>query len=502
MKRIINISYVSLFIAVFALAGCTKDFLELEPRGTELESGFYQTEEEIFEGLVAAYDMLTEGLGGGWAMPVGLLNAASDDTFAGGSDSGDQPAWVALDAFTMDPVEGPQADVWNRCYAGVYRANLVIDKASNLETLTDEFRNRTVAEGKFLRAYYYFELVRYFKNIPLIVGILGADDIYNLTQSSPDLIYAQIEADLNDARGTFELPETVGSAELGRITKGAVTALLGKVILYQNNEGRMNDAANLFEEVINSGLYALEPNYANIFSPTNEFGIESVFEINYSGEARAGWGNAWQTEGNLTVQFCGMRDYVGPDYASGWSFCPVTPKLVAALENDPRFEHTIIDGNALKTQGASYTEGYQNTDYFIRKYAALQDYTATDGEAALNWGNNVREIRLADVMLMAAETHARSGNESAALSHLNAVRARVGLQASTASGSNLLDAIYKERQLELATEGHRFWDLVRTGRAEAELGDQGFIAGKNEILPIPQSEMDITQGNFNQNPGY
>lgn len=129
MKKVINISYVVLLLAVFTLVGCTKEFLELEPRGTALESGFYQTEGEIFEALVAAYDMLTEGLGGGWGMPVGLLNSASDDTFAGGSDSGDQPAWVALDAFTLDPVEGPQADVWNRCYAGVYRANLVIDKA-------------------------------------------------------------------------------------------------------------------------------------------------------------------------------------------------------------------------------------------------------------------------------------------------------------------------------------------------------------------------------------
>lgn len=502
MKKVINISYVVLLLAVFTLVGCTKEFLELEPRGTALESGFYQTEGEIFEALVAAYDMLTEGLGGGWGMPVGLLNSASDDTFAGGSDSGDQPAWVALDAFTLDPVEGPQADVWNRCYAGVYRANLVIDKAENLEVLTDEFRNRTVGEAKFLRAYYYFELVRWFKNVPLIIGTLGADEIYEITQAAPSEVYAQIEADLTAARNTFEIPETVGASELGRITKGAATALLGKVILYQNNEGRMVEAANLFEEVINSGLYALEPNFADIFDPANEFGIESVFEINYSGAARAGWGNAWQTEGNLNVQFFGMRDYVGPDYASGWSFCPVTPKLVSAMENDPRYEHTIIDGNALKAQGASYTEGYQNTDYFVKKYAAYADYSPTDGEVGLNWGTNVREIRLADVILMAAECHSRSGNDGAALSHLNTVRSRVGLQPSAASGSNLLDAIYKERQLELATEGHRFWDLVRTGRAAAELADQGFIEGKNEILPIPQAEVDITQGNIAQNPGY
>ena len=198
-----------------------------------------------------------------------------------------------------------------------------------------------------------------------------------------------------------------------------------------------------------------------------------------------------------------MRDYVGPIYANGWSFCPVTEELVTFMQNDPRAEHTIIDGNDLKQQGASYTEGYQNTDYFIKKYAGLQDDRATDGEPALNWDYNVREIRLADVILMAAEAYARSGNDAQARDYLNQIRTRVGLQPFTSvSGPALLDAIYSERRLELATEGHRFFDLVRTGRAVEELGDQGFQANKNEVLPIPQTEIDISEGNLIQNQGY
>ena len=173
------------------------------------------------------------------------------------------------------------------------------------------------------------------------------------------------------------------------------------------------------------------------------------------------------------------------------------------MKDDPRFEHTIIDANELLDQGASYTPGYQDTGYFIRKYAPLQQDKATDGEVALNWAYNHREIRFADVLLMAAEAFSRGGSDDKAKGYLNQVRQRAGLSSLlTISGPAVLEAIYAERQLELALEGHRFFDLVRTGRAVAELGDQGFVAGKNEVLPLPQSEIDIAEGNLIQNPGY
>ena len=501
-RIIINISFVTLFL-VFGTS-CTKDFLELSPRGTTLENNFYQTEEEMFEALVAVYDVLQWGGTEGWTMRLGLLNAASDDTYAGGSDASDQPSWVAWDKFTLDPFLGPQLGFWNKGYAGIYRANLYLDKVEEVPDISDVFKNRSIAEVKFLRAFYYFDLVRLFENIPLITTVVSGDAIYEQVQASPAAVYAQIEQDLVDALNTFELPETVSSSELGRVTRGAVAALLGKVILFQNDESRMSEAAGYFEQVINSGLYNLEPNYEDIFKSDNEWGMESVFEIQYSGNHRGGWENFGNgTEGNYDVQFFGMRDYVGPIYANGWSFCPITEKLVAAMENDPRYAATIIDGVQLKNIGATYTEGYQNTDYFIKKYGPLQEDKALDGEPALNWGYNVREIRLADVLLMAAEAHARAGNDGAARGYINQVRSRVSLQPFTSqSGDVLLEGIYRERQLELATEGHRFFDLVRTGRAIDELGDQGFQANKHERLPIPQTEIDITEGNIVQNPGY
>jgi len=499
-----HLKYSLFALVVLALfSACTADWLELQPRGQKLEANFYQTEEEIFEGLVAAYDVLTWGGTNGWTMKLGLLNAASDDTYAGGSDASDQPAWVAYDQFNLDPFLGPQSGLWNKGYTGIYRANLVMEKAELLEGIDPTFRNRTVAEAKFLRAFYYFDLVRFFENVPLIERVLSGDELYTQTQAPSSEVYALIEEDLRSVLNTVELPITVPANELGRITQGAAKALLGKVIIYQNDNGRMDEAADLLEEVINDGVYALEADYGDIFSNNNEYGVESVFEISFSGAARGGWDRFSNgTEGNYNVQFFGMRDYVGPDFATGWSFCPVTEKLAEKLAGDPRYEHTIIDGVALQAQGASYTAAFQNTDFFIRKYAGLEAEKATDGEPALNWSKNVREIRLADVYLLAAEARARNNEDMIARGHLNKVRSRVGLQPVSGTGDALLNLIYDERQKELATEGHRFFDLVRTGRAVTELADRGYVDGVHNVLPIPQSEIDISEGNIKQNNGY
>ncbi len=504
MKNIFVKSIIYTFVFCSATA-CKKDFLELNPIGTKLESNFYKTEKEVFEGIVAVYDVLQWGGTNGWTMKLGLLDAASDDCLAGGSDASDQPSWVAWDKFTLDPNLGPQRGLWNKNYTGIYRANLILEKmqASDISGLTDTKKARYIAEVKFLRAYFYFDLLRFFGNIPLIINTLGADQIYKQTQTTPDKIYAQIEKDLNEAIAETNLPQTVVPDELGRVTKGAAQAMLGKVILFQNNTTRMGEAATLFEDVITSGIYLLEANYGDIFKPTNKFGVESVFEVVHSNVQRGGWENFINgTEGNYNVQFFGMRDFNGSTYANGWGFCPVTDSLVNFMRTDPRFQHTVIDGKSLKSQGANYAAGYQNTDYFIKKYTPLQSTKAVVGEPALNWGYNIKEIRFADVLLMAAESFARAGNDAKAKTYLNRVRSRVGLQATNSAGTALLDDIYKERRLEFATEGLRFWDLVRTNRAASALGNQGFLQNKNEFLPIPQQEIDITQGLIKQNNGY
>lgn len=506
-----NIVYAFCFVVSGLLfTGCGDEFLELEPRGTNLETNFYKTQDEIYQGLVATYDVLGWQGTNGWTMQMGLLNAASDECFAGGSDASDQPSWVAWDQFSLTPLIGPQQGLWSKNYSGVYRANLLLQKLEeNGGDMDPGFVARTTAELKFLRAWFHFDLVRLFGNILLFTEPVSVDDILNVQQVPQAEVYALIEQDLTEALATAELPQTVTPTELGRATKDVVNALMGKVILFQNQEDRMRLAADHFEAVISSQNYFLVDDFGSIFLRENEWGPESVYEIQYSDNLPGDFGCCFNsgpvnrsTEGNYDVQFVGMRDYAGPEYSAGWGFCPITPKLVELMTGDPRFQHTIIDGLQLQANGGSYSVGFQNTDYFVKKYAPRKSDSATDGIPELGWLNNYRAIRYADVLLMAAEANARSGEEGKARQYLNQVRLRLSLQpyAGNVTGQNLINAIYRERNLELATEGHRFWDLVRTGRAAETL--DGFVAGKHEYLPIPQLEIDLSQGALKQNPGY
>lgn len=479
-------------------ASCSKDFLELTPKGTELEDNFYKTEQQMFQGLVSVYDVMQWGTSGGYTMKMPLLSAASDDCYAGGSDASDQPSWVAYDNFTLDPYRGPQKGLWEKNYTGVYRANLLLSKIEKSTGLSATFVARVTAEAKFLRAYFYFDLVRLFGRIPLITSAIPTSELYSQKQVEATAIYVQIEKDLKEAKP--DLPATLPVSEYGRITQAAAAAMLGKAIIYQNNNARMAEAAALLKEVNTSPAYHLLSNYADIFSAANKFNAESVLEIPHSNLASWGdWGWINGGEGNVATQFVGPADYNGPVYSNGWGFCPVTESLVTAMTGDPRFAATIIDGNAMKAQGAKYTPRYQNTDYFIRKYGPVTAYRSAVGTAEINWPINEIEIRLADTYLLEAEALVRGSGDAARAKYLlDTVRSRVKLPSIPAT----LDNIYLERRLELATEGHRFFDLVRTGKAVDVLGPRGFKANKNEVLPIPQSEIDVTNKILEQNKNY
>lgn len=499
-----SIKYGVLFFAAFAaLNACKKDFVEILPTGdTKLEVNYYTTPAQVFTGIVAAYDPLGSETGSSYSSKLGLLNVASDDCAAGGAAPGpDQPSWSAWDNFSVNVAQGPQADLWGRNYTGIYRANLILTKMNNVPGLTDAVKGRYTAEAKVLRAYYYFDLVRLFKNIPLIVAPIPAAQISTLLQVKPELVYAQIEKDLTEAIAESNLPASVPAAtEGGRVTKGAAKALLGKVLLY---EGKWQAAAEQFADVngtpggTSTYGYSLLPKYADIFRPDNKFNSESIFEIVHTSQAQQGWGAWGAFEGNVMVQMVGPRNYTGPTYETGWGFCPLTTSLVTALQNDPRYNYTVANIDSItKAVGGSYEKGASNTGYFIEKYAPKTQWkTKLAGDAALNYPNDYIEIRLADTYLMEAEALVQAGGNTArAQALMDAVRARVGVASIPATLAN----IYAERRLELSTEGHRFFDLVRTGQAAANL--PGFVAGKNEILPIPLGDMTNTK--LVQNPGY
>ncbi len=485
------------FVALAVLTSCSKDWLEVEPKGTTLEANYYQNADQAFAGLVSVYDPLGMEWVNTYTSKVGLLNCASDDCYAGGASYGDQITWETWNSYTLDPGNGPQESFWGRNFSGINRANTLLSKLDGVpmdETLKERFR----AEAKFLRAYYYFDLVRLFRNVPLFTELLSPSEFFNVTQASPEDVFAQIEKDLNEAIPF--LPLTVPEIENGRVTQYAALALLGKVILWQNDESRMLEAAAHFHQVNTAPYYELLPDYASIFRPDNKYNKESIFEISYSNAAIGYWQfpSPPAGEGNLLVQLCGPRAYNGPTYSAGWGFNPILPDLVAELRATNRYKGTVANIDSIAQAGqASYEKGYQNTGYFLQKFAPLADFMSSGGgDPVLEWPYNYIEIRLADTYLMEAECLVRGGNAGAAQEWLDKVRARVGLPSVPAT----LENIYYERRVELATEGHRWFDLVRTGKAAEVLAFKGFVAGKHEILPIPLSELGNTQ--LVQNPGY
>ncbi len=495
MKRY-NIYLSALILGFLILNSCSDKFLNVDPKGTTLETNYYKNADEAYKGLVSCYDPLGTECGKTYSNKIGPLNSASDDCYAGGGSSSDVPAWQVWNNYTIDAATGIQADFWSRNFTGVYRVNTLLSKLDAV-SMDAALKARFFAECKFLRAYYYFDLVRLFKNVPLFTSPLAPKDYFNVLQASPEAVYAQIESDLNEA--IPNLPVAVTTGENGRVTKMAAIALLGKVILYQNNESRMLEAADLFEQVNTSTNYHLLENFGMIFRPDNKFNSESIFEIVHTSKAMSGWESWPNFEGNVYTQMCGPRAYVGPTYVAGWGFNPITLELVNLLKNDPRYKYTVVNIDSLKTAGvANYEKGYQSTGYFVAKFAPLKEFKDTiGGDPVLNYPNDVMEIRLADTYLMEAEALVRGGGDAAkAQSYLDQVRARVGLPSIPAT----LENIYKERRLELATEGHRWFDLVRTGQAATALASKGFTPNKNEILPIPLAELTNTK--LKQNPGY
>ena len=275
--------------------------------------------------------------------------------------------------------------------------------------------------------------------------------------------------------------------------------------MYQD---KFSESANVLEPLINSGPYILIPDYSTMFEKDNENNAESVFEVQYTDLEGAGFECLQCSEGNVAVGFNGIRNYsVLPDspgdiYESGFSFNVPTQEVVDEFEiGDLRKDVAILDIDAWAALvNATFSIGFEHTGYYNLKYIARKG-DANTGDANLTNPNNYRSIRFADVLLMAAEALNRGGIDDArAQSYLNQVRLRAGLEEVSLTGSALTTAIYHERRVELVGEGHRFFDLVRTGRAAQEI--DGFMAGKHELFPIPDIEIQLTGNRWAQNPGY
>lgn len=509
-KRFIYKSLSVLFLAgiSFGAVSCDRGNLEdVKNTGTFDTSNYFQNEEQAFGGLVATYDMLRK-YSGGFENMVTFFNGASDDFYSGGGNSSDGAGIQGFSNYSINPIIMPLS-YWKDYYQGIAKANLLLERLPAIN-MNDQNKKRFTAEAKVLRSLYYFELLRMFKNIPLILKTFKYDDdYYNIPQAKPEAVYAQIEADILAAINDLPVTTTVPS-EKGRITQGTARAILGKIYLYDKKN---TEAAAQFEMV--NGVpgqtsqygYKLVSNFADLWKVDNKFTTESVLEVMHTNVGNADWPiwGSGKDEGNSINVMLGIKSYGrvanvpnndAPDLYASWGFNPVTDDLFNFMQGDPRLDATIFNGKKFKAEGKiTYSPGYRDTGYFLNKYLPRNaDKSNLPGPTELNFRQNYIVIRLADTYLMEAEALGGVGGRAQAL--LDAVRARVGLASIPVS----IQAIKDERRRELAGEGHRWFDLVRWGDAQAKLGTRGFIAGKHEVLPIPFNELQNTA--LTQNPGY
>ena len=508
MKKYLFISLITITVFATVTSSCSDDFVDRPVEYSIDSENYFNSKSDYENAVIASYDLLQSTF-----INVLMGEIASDNTFAGGNSPTDVPGYQQIDQMTHGPVNANLKQLWDWMFAGVQRANYILE----FKDKTDfEGKDKIIAEARFLRAYYQFELVKWFGGIPMKgdARFIPGDET-SIPRSSVSEVYTSIQNDLIFAAAN--LPAI--PAQQGRATSGAAMALLGKAYLYDK---KYDLAADTFGKLIATGQYHLVKTsdltpqqisggltaFGSIFEEAGENGPESVFEIQYTDVEGASYGQLQYSEGNVAVGFAGPFGYVGPVFADGNNFNLPTPKIVSAFEaGDSRKAVTILDMVAWIAQnpGTSYTKQNQDTGYFNRKYIPRKRRPEAAGDVKLTSPNNYRAIRYADVLLMAAEAYNKSTvvNDVLARKYLNEVRARAfgdNDHNISASGAALADFIQAERRVEFAGEGIRFFDLVRTGKAAQEI--PGFTAGKNELFPIPIEEIQFANGNWDQNPNY
>lgn len=493
--------YATLLITV--LSSCKK-WVDYNPREdfriTELD--YLQSETDYRTMAVSTYTPMQ------WMTYMTMIgDIATNNAASGGENASDVLSFQQIDDYTHTPINANLTEVWQAAYEGINRCNYLHQyKDANPAGTKVDFAGKEALYGEvyFLRAFYYFSLVKMFGDVPLFADKrLSLSDSKKLQRSPKAEVYKQVEADLLKAISTLPAVQV----QKGRITKYAAQALLGKVYLYQN---KYTEAIAQLQPIIDANAFSLVSNFGSIFLASGENGAESVFEIQYSNTSPYyNWGGVTRGQGNLAVQMCGIRGLNGSGampYASGWSFNLPTSNLANAYTTgDQRKAATILDIEAYKTANPSFNITYQvapykNTGFYNQKYHPRKGETS--GQIELNYLNNYRTIRYADVLLMAAEayTKAATPNITRAQTYLNLVRRRAfgdNLHDITSTGDVLYQAILDERRLEFAMEGEYFFDLVRTGQTNKITG---FVKGKHEVFPIPQVEIDIS--GLKQNNGY
>lgn len=488
--------YMAALMLSVALVGCSKDFLDKAPLDTINTENFYQTADDAVAAINGAYQPLQWPKLYNMRMWTTDIMAGNSIVGAGGGDDGVETQDESN--FVTTPDNPGVLDLWRGPAPGILRCNLILQKVPAIN-MDENLKNRILGEAKFLRANYYFILVRFFGDVPLILSPLyPGDDLRPFRTPKAD-VYQQIIKDLTDAIALLPTRDAYTGANVGRASKGSAVGLLAKVNL---TLGNWQATVDLCEQVKNLG-YQLNANYAQNFDPITKNTKESLFEIQYAGKTSYDfWSNENQSSWLSTFQGPRGSDMV----AGGWGWNQPTQEFVDAYEaGDLRKDVTVLYEGGPKFDGMDYKKSYSATGYNLRKFLVTKSVSSSSYD---NSPMNFPALRYADVLLMKAEALNELGRTAEADLPLNEVRSRAGLPnvAKNLSVDQFREKVLHERRMELAFEGQYWFDLVRVKNGQWGLSFLHSIGKSNAsekhlLLPIPQKERD-SNPNLTQNNGY
>lgn len=483
------------FTAAIVIAGCSKSFLEKAPLDSVNTSNFYKTADDAIAAINAAYQPLQRPKLYNLRMWTTDIMAGNSEVGAGGGTDGIETKDEANFVTTTD--NAGVLDLYRGPAPGILACNIVLEKVPAIN-MDENLKKRILGEAHFLRGLYYFILVRFFGDVPLITKPQNVGDDLQPARTPKDEVYKQIISDLTNAMDTLPPRESYSGPDVGRASKGSATGLLAKVYL---TLGNYQKAVDLCKQVTALG-YKLNPNYADNFSATNKNTVESLFEVQYSGATTYGFFDDFN-QASWTSTFTGPRnsDFVGGAY--GWD--QPTQEFVDSYEpGDLRKDVTVLYPGCPSFDGKDYKASYSGTGYNLRKFLVPKpispDYNTNPADFVV--------LRYADVLLMEAEALNELGQMNAAIIPLNEARERAGLpdKEANVSKDEIRKIILHERRMELAFEGQRWFDLIRVQNGQYGLDFLLSIGKVNAtqkflLLPIPQIERDANP-NLTQNPGY
>jgi starch-binding outer membrane protein, SusD/RagB family len=516
--------FLVLLIFIF-LIGCSKDFLDKQPFDKVTSGTFYKTSQDIEQALTAIYDILQRD---SWNAPILLSETMSDDC-SGGGGIVDGFGQNELDQFYCIEPDLTEPN-WQNGYLGIYRANLVTENIGNVEWTSGEsgLAARYTAEARFLRAYFYFNLVRIYGHIPLVTRVLSPEEAY-IPQADAEDIYKYIAEDLVFAIENLPPTPAGPSPNFGRATKWAAEGMLARVWLFYTGYYEKSDIAGIvsksqvtayLDDIIANAGFELLPNFSDLWeldtatNTYNEGNIETIFAIKYTYLGHGDWnisdGNRWQV-------MVGPRNTTYVPFAKGWGIFPVNPSIYYAYDPaDTRRDATIVNWEEFLGSGVyDVSDQRQYTGFGWRKYCARAnstDQTVAEGYGGSFMIDNFQDLtilRYADILLMAAELHL---GEGLAVEYFNMIRDRAFQDDAHRMTSLTIQDIMEERRFEFALEGLRYFDLLRQGLDVAKVAidansyqldefpvsfpaNQGF----DGFCKIPETQVILSNGTLKQN---